>query len=137
MSEWRLRQWEVPLQAITDQSLLDNLVSAGEQDRRHLEAERLSRLEVNHKLIPRRRLHRQVGRLLAVEDTIDITGREPIWLAGSIKPGRKLLCASRQNCPANVRRGSKADAGGTPGLGPLPLRKRTQREPPRQLRATS
>src|SRR5436190_18603169 len=56
---------------------LDYLVGAGEQDWRHFEAERSCGLEVNHKLVLGRRLHRQVGRLLALEDAIDVSGRAP------------------------------------------------------------
>ena len=55
-------------------ALLDHLVGAREQRRRHVEAQRLGSLEVDHKLVFGRRLHRQVGRLLALEDAIDITG---------------------------------------------------------------
>ena len=40
---------------------------------RHVEAQRLGGLEVDDKLILRRRLHRHVGRLLAFEDAIDVT----------------------------------------------------------------
>ena len=39
------------------------------------EAERLGGLEIDRKLVLGRRLHRQVGRLLALEDTIDVAGR--------------------------------------------------------------
>ena len=41
------------------------------------EAERLCSLEVEHRLVLGRRLHRQVGGLLALEDAIDIAGRTP------------------------------------------------------------
>ena len=54
-------------------SSLDHLVSCRKQRLWHGEAERLRRLEVDRKHIFHRRLHRQVGRLLALEDAIDVT----------------------------------------------------------------
>src|SRR5262250_1587589 len=56
---------------------IDQFISAAEQRLRHDEAERLGGREVDYKLILGRRLHRQVGRLLALEDAIDIAGRTP------------------------------------------------------------
>ena len=53
--------------------------------RRHVEAERLGGLEVEHRLVLGRRLHRQVGRLLALEDAIDVAGRAPV-LVDVIRP---------------------------------------------------
>jgi hypothetical protein len=56
--------------------LLDHLVDAGEQCRRNVEAERLGSVEVEHHLD--RRLHRQVGGLLAFEDGVDTACRAPV-----------------------------------------------------------
>jgi hypothetical protein len=53
-------------------ALFNHLVGDGEQRWRHLDAERACRLKVDDKLELGRRLHRQVGRLGALEDAIDI-----------------------------------------------------------------
>ena len=65
--------------------LLDHLVGAGKQCRRHIEPERLRRGEVDDEVKLGRRLHRQVSRLLALEDAIDVIGRAPV-LIGQIRP---------------------------------------------------
>ena len=49
----------------------NHLVGAGQHGRRHLEAKRPRSLEVDHQLVRRGRLHRQVGRFLALEDAVD------------------------------------------------------------------
>src|SRR5262249_28082654 len=64
---------------------LDHLVGAGEQRWGHVDAERLGGLEVDHKLVLRGRLHRQVGRFLALEDAIDVAGSAPV-LVEEIRP---------------------------------------------------
>jgi len=43
-------------------------------------AERFRGLEVDDQLVLGRRLHRQVGGLLALEDAIDIAGGAPEWV---------------------------------------------------------
>ncbi len=53
-------------------SLFDHLVGADEQRGRHGEAERFGRLHVDHELDLGRLLYRQVGRLGAFEDLVDI-----------------------------------------------------------------
>src|SRR6516164_8640844 len=59
-------------------SSLDYLVGAGEQRVRDGEAERPGRRHVDHQIVLGRCLHRQVARLLALEDTVDVAGRAPI-----------------------------------------------------------
>src|SRR5215472_7620380 len=53
---------------------LDHLVGAGEHARRQLKAERLCCLEVDDQLVLGGRLYRQIGRLLALENAIDVAG---------------------------------------------------------------
>jgi hypothetical protein len=55
--------------------LFDDLVGEREKLVRDSQANRLGGRDVDHQLIFDWRLHRQVGRLLAFEDTVDIAGR--------------------------------------------------------------
>jgi hypothetical protein len=62
-------------------SLLDHLVGAGEQRRRHREAERAGRLEIDHELELGRLMHRKACRLLALEDAVDVAGSAPVEIS--------------------------------------------------------
>src|SRR6516165_10011224 len=81
-----------------ERRLFDNLVGTAKQRWRYGEAECFGSLEVDDQLDGGRRLHRQIGRLLAFEDAIDISGRTTI-LVEIVRPGhwwlRNSKCRSR------------------------------------------
>jgi len=52
--------------------LFDDLVGAREHGGRHIEPQRFGSFEVDDQLVLHGRLHRQIGRLLALEDAIDV-----------------------------------------------------------------
>src|SRR5262245_34788432 len=55
-------------------ALFDHRVGAGEERWWHVKTERLSCFQIDHQLVLGRRLHRQVGGLLALEDAVDVAG---------------------------------------------------------------
>jgi hypothetical protein len=56
----------------------NDLVGAGEYGCWNVDAQRPGGLHVDHKLVFGRSLDRQVSRLFALEDAIDVAGRAPI-----------------------------------------------------------
>src|SRR5215472_2242390 len=59
-------------------SLFDHFVGSLLKVQGHVEAQSLGGPEIDDKLIFRWCLHRHVGRLLALEDAVDVAGRAPI-----------------------------------------------------------
>src|SRR5215831_12928777 len=74
---------------------LDHLVGAGKHRCRHFEAERPGGLEIEHSFVLGRRLNRQVGRLLALEDTIDVACRAAELVHEIIRNQAELSCSRR------------------------------------------
>src|SRR5262245_9300247 len=75
---------------------LYNLVGAGEQRWRQRKAECLCRLEVDHQLELGWRLHREVGRLFALEDAVDVGGGTPVGV-GSVRAVRDQSAIGNEN----------------------------------------
>ena len=88
-------------------TLFDHIVRTCEQRRRHCETERFGCLEVDDQHVLGRRLHWQVGRLLAFEDAINITGRalvlvERIRSVGGETPSRGRFLTRPMRMPDGV-----------------------------------
>ena len=58
--------------------LFDHLISLGEERWRHTKTKRLGGFEIDRQLELCGRFYRQVGRVLALEDTINVTCRTPV-----------------------------------------------------------
>ena len=80
-----MRLLAVCLTATNNNSSFDHRVGASKQHWRQFDADRLRRLEVDHQLVLRRCLHREVGRLLSPENAIDISGGAAVLVDG-IRP---------------------------------------------------
>src|SRR5262245_45763149 len=61
-------------------ALFKNLGGAGEDRMRYRDADPLSGLKIDHKLVLGRRLHRKIGGLLALENAVDVAGGASILL---------------------------------------------------------
>ena len=68
--------------------LFDHLVSAQQDRLRHRKTERLGGLDVHDHLVFRRKLHREIARLLAAQNAINISGGATIavYQVGSKPP---------------------------------------------------
>src|SRR5262249_35582588 len=68
-------------------ALFKNLGGAGEDRMRYRDADPLSGLEIDHQFVLGRRLYWQIGRLLALEDAIDIASGASVVIE-SVRPVR-------------------------------------------------
>ena len=71
---------EVCNNSCTHSKLLDRLIRTREQGRRDGETERLRGFEVDNELVLGRRLHRKIGWLLSLENSIHVASRLPVLL---------------------------------------------------------
>ena len=59
-------------------SLFNHLIGCCEQRGRHSKAECLGSLDVDHQIVLGGRLYRKIGRLFALENTIDVARSTPV-----------------------------------------------------------
>src|SRR4051794_33203334 len=72
--------------------LFDHLTGARQQCRGNAEAERLGGLEIDNQFVLGRRLHRQVSRLFAPKDAINVASSAPV-LVNVVRPIRGKTAA--------------------------------------------
>ena len=80
----------------TSPALFDHLVGAPEQRRWNGKAKRFRRLEIDHQFKFGRRRTWKIGRLLALEDAIDIVGRAPKIIAQVSSVGQQAAALSEE-----------------------------------------
>src|SRR5438874_8909055 len=88
----RASWWPAPVQRATTRSLhtekhnevappsFDHLVRAGEQRWGNCQSKRLGSVKIDDWFVLGRRLHRKIGRLLTLEDAIDVARRAAVWI---------------------------------------------------------
>src|SRR5215470_10942723 len=87
---------------------LDHFVGAGEYRGRNFKSERLGGFEVDHQFVLGRGLHRQVGRLFALENAIDVAAERVdrrqlvVGGGGDDRIALKLLCSASSDNQAAI-----------------------------------
>src|SRR6516162_597178 len=100
MSQWANKRH---MQCSKNPPLFDHLVGAGKHQRRNAKAERLGGLEIHDHLEFRRKLHREIARLCAAQNAIDISGgaTKGVYLVGSV--GEQATVSGKVRLPIDRR----------------------------------